>query len=103
MWKEIEVAVPRHDRLIGARHRQAHLRDVADRHWLQQHFAQPGFVAGGLDRADQRRAKRQHAIAVTRGAFREQYYWVAFGKPLRDLLDRLSGLLTAQPVDEHHL
>ena len=54
-----------------------------------------------FDRADQRGAERQHAVAVARSAFREQHDRRAAGQALDDLADGFAGLVAARAVDEH--
>ena len=59
-----------------------------------------GVAERVMHRADQRRAERQHADAVARGAFGEQHHRVAAEQPLGDFLAGRAGLMPGLPVDE---
>ena len=101
MRDQVGVAVPRHPLAQAAAERHAAEADIGQRHRLHGDVAMMrGIAERVMHRADQRRAERQHADAVARGALGEQHHGVAAEQPAGDFPGRRAGLMPGLPVDE---
>src|SRR5262249_42666861 len=102
MRPERRAPVPGNERAMLTSKRQSQQARVGNRQRLDPY-------APGVFRfrkripccTDQRGAKGQHPVAVTRGAFAEQHNWIALGEPLRDFGIDLLGLVSPAAVDEY--
>src|SRR5260370_15021288 len=94
--------IPSHAAPALAAERKSEHGCVDDRQRLNPYpLDLPGFGDGVACRADEGRAKRQHAIAVARCPFSKQENRIAVGKPPRDFTVHVLCLMPSRAVDEY--